>query len=78
MTPDVIHVKTLPDYWLQAEFENGEFRRLDMKPYLVYPAFSRLKEDALFEKAHVLHGAVAWNDEIDLSPDTVYLAGQAC
>jgi hypothetical protein len=77
MTPDVIRVKTLPDYWLQAEFENGELRRFDMKPYLNYPAFSSLKDDALFEKAHVLHGTVAWSDEIDISPDTVYLAGQA-
>lgn len=78
MTPDVIRVQTLPDYWLQAEFENGEFRRFDMKPYLAYPAFCSLKDDALFEKAHVLHGTVAWSDEIDISPDTVYLAGEVC
>lgn len=77
MTPDVIRVKTLPDYWFQAEFENGELRLFNMKPYLDYPAFSRLKDDAFFEKAHVMHGTVAWNDEIDISPDTVYLVGQA-
>ncbi|MEN9373268.1 MAG: hypothetical protein RIR79_820 [Pseudomonadota bacterium] len=77
MTPDIIHVKTLPNYWIQAEFQNGEIRRFDMKPYLSYPAFSSLKENTLFEKATVLHGTVAWNEEIDLSPDTVYLAGQS-
>jgi hypothetical protein len=24
---------------------------------------------------HVAHGTVAWTDEIDLSPDTLYLRG---
>jgi hypothetical protein len=27
-------------------------------------------------KAHVSSGAVTWNDEIDLSPDTLYLRGK--
>jgi hypothetical protein len=26
-------------------------------------------------RAHVEHGVVVWNDEIDLSPDTLYLRG---
>lgn len=75
MTPDVVRVVTLPGYCLQAEFETGEIRRFDMKPYLDYPAFAALKGDALFERAHVRHGTVAWNDDIDLSPDTLYLEG---
>ena len=73
MTPDVIRVKTLPDYCLQAEFADGQIRYFDMKPYLTYPAFSALKKDELFSKAKVQYGTVVWNDEIDLSPDTLYL-----
>jgi hypothetical protein len=78
MTPDVIKVKALPDYLIEAEFENGETRRFDMRPYLDYPAFSLLKEDALFMRAHVEQGVVVWNDEVDLSPDTLYLRGTVC
>lgn len=78
MTPDVTKVKALPDYLIEAEFENGEFRRFDMRPYLDYPAFSSLKDDALFMRAHVEHGVVVWNDEVDLSPDTLYLRGTNC
>ncbi len=78
MTPDVIKVKALPDYVIEAEFANGEARRFDMQPYLDYPAFSLLKENGLFMRAHVEHGVVVWNDEIDLSPDTLYLRGAAC
>ena len=77
MSPDVVSVVTLPGFCLQAEFETGELRRFDMKPYLDYPAFSALKMDALFERAHVRHGTVAWTDDIDMSPDTLYLKGEA-
>lgn len=74
MRPDVIAVKVLPDYVLEIKFSNGEQRVFDMRPYLKFPAFSQLKEDNLFFKAHVFNGTVAWNDEIDMSPDTLYFA----
>ena len=77
MTPDVTHVNTLPGYCFMAEFANGERRLFDMKPYLHYPAFAPLSDPALFQKAHVAYGTVVWNDDIDLSPDTLYLKGQA-
>lgn len=76
MTPDVVRVTTLPNFGLQVEFENGESRRFNMQPYLTYPAFAGLAEDGLFEKAHVQYGTVVWTDEIDVSPDTLYLAGE--
>ena len=76
MTPDVVRVKPLPDFCLEADFATGERRWFDMKPYLGYPAFASLAEDNLFMKAHVAAGVVTWNDEIDLSPDTLYLRGQ--
>lgn len=76
MTPDVIRVTPYPDYRLEAEFASGERRLFDMKPYMGYPAFAPLTEGGLFMNAHVCHGVVAWNDEIDLSPDTLYLRGE--
>jgi hypothetical protein len=76
MTPDVIKVKTLPDYCIEAEFDTGELRWFDMKPFLAFPAFSALKENGLFMRASVVYGTVTWNDEIDLSPDTLYLRGK--
>ena len=75
MTPDVVQVKPLDNYCLEAVFENGEHRWFDMKPLLSYPAFSALTEHNLFMKVHAANGTVAWNNEIDLSPDTVYLQG---
>ena len=75
MTPDVIKVQAYPDYAIRAEFETGEVRYFDMRPYLDYPAFAPLKEPGFFMRAHVLNGTVTWSEEIDLSPDTLYLRG---
>jgi Protein of unknown function (DUF2442) len=47
-----------------------------MLPYLQYPAFAPLKDLGLFSKARVAHGTVVWTEEIDISPDTLYLAGK--
>lgn len=77
MTPDVVNVKPLSDYVIMAEFETGEVRRFDMRPYLDFPAFAALKEPSLFMRAHVEHGTLVWSEEIDLSPDTLYLRGQS-
>ena len=78
MTPDVIKVVAKPDYSIVAEFESGEVRRFDMRPYLDFPAYAPLKEPGAFMRAHVEHGTVVWCEEIDLSPDTLYLRGQSC
>ena len=76
MTPDVIKVLATPDYTIVAEFESGEVRRFDMRPYLDFPAFAPLMEPRFFMRAHVEHGTVVWSEEIDLSPDTLYMRGQ--
>ena len=77
MTPDVIKVKPLHDYCIEVLFEDGQLRIFDMKPYLEYPAFSSLISKNLFMKVHVAFGTVAWNDEIDISPDTIYLSDRS-
>ncbi len=77
MRPDVIAVKPhTENYTLEVTFENGECRLFNMRPYLAYPAFAPLLLDNLFAKAHVFNGTVAWNDDCDMSPDTLYYAQQ--
>ena len=77
MTPDVISVKVVPNFQLQATFADGAIRWFDMEPYLHYPAFAALRDEALFYRAFVRNGTVTWSDDIDLSPDTLYLKGIA-
>lgn len=75
LLPKVTQVQALDDFVLLLEFKDGSIKRFDVKPYLSYPAFARLKEGGLFAKAHVDRGTVVWDDRLDLAPETLYLKG---
>ena len=75
MTPDVTRVQALQNYDLLISFADGCERYFSMRPYLQYSAYQALSQPGKFAQAHVLNGTVAWSDEIDMSPDTLYLKG---
>ncbi|OIQ69821.1 hypothetical protein GALL_485750 [mine drainage metagenome] len=78
MTPGVIQVKTRANFELLVTFADGVCKQFSMLPYLQYPAFSQLSEPGRFAFAHVANGTVQWTDDIDISPDTLYLGGRPC
>jgi hypothetical protein len=73
MNPYVKNVETLANYQLILEFENGERRLFDVKPYLSRGIFTRLRDIALFRSASVVSGSVEWSNGLDLSYDTMYV-----
>ena len=73
MNPRVKTVIALDNYLLDLEFDNGEQGIFSMLPYLNYPVFQPLKDKSFFKKARATMGFVSWDDEIDMSPDTLYL-----
>lgn len=73
MNPRVIAAKPLEDHALLLQFSNGEQRRLDVRPYLAYGVFERLREPVFFALVQPDHGTVSWPGGIDLDPDSVYL-----
>jgi hypothetical protein len=73
MNPRVVAVTPLEGHALLPQFNNGERRRLDVRPYLAYGVFERLREPAVFALAQADHGTVSWPGGIDLDPDSVYL-----
>ena len=76
MNPRITGVLANDDYTLHLVFTNGERRNFDLTPYLSYPAFEPLRLISFFKLARVSHGTVAWPNEIDFDPDTLYLEGQ--
>jgi hypothetical protein len=74
----VVSAKALPSHVLDITFANGEHKRFDIKPYLHYPVFQKLKDEAYFQRAHVDYGTVVWDEATDFSPDTLYRLGQPC
>ncbi len=73
MNPRVTSVTPLPGHALLLSFNNGEQRRLDVRPYLAYAVFERLRDPGFFAMVRADHGTVSWPAGIDIDPDSVFL-----
>jgi len=69
---DVVSVEVGADYALFLEFENGEKRMFDMRPYLNKKPFISIKDVPLFAQARIDYGTVVWPGNIDIAPETLY------
>ena len=74
MYPSVTDVVPRDDFMLDITFSNGESGVLDMKPYLGFGIFNRLKDCKSFEKVTVVFDTIEWEWEsgADLDPEFVY------
>lgn len=73
MNPRVKEVKYESPYKLILTFTNNEVKEFNFTSYLGYPVYEALKDEAFCHKATVINGTVAWDNEIDFDPDTLYL-----
>jgi hypothetical protein len=64
------------DFTLDIQFNDGSLKRFDVKPYLDYPVFRELKDVNQFKNIKVVFGTVQWENEQDISPETLYLEGE--
>jgi hypothetical protein len=69
---EVNSVEAVSEFGLVLTFTNGERRRFDMRPYLHYPVFRRLKNPGFFSLARINYGTVTWPGDIDFAPETLY------
>ena len=69
---EVNSVVAVSDFELVLTFNSGERRCFDMRPYLHYPVFHRLKNPGYFSLARVDYGTVTWLGDIDIAPETLY------
>lgn len=72
---DVIEVTPLDGFRLHVRFFDGVEGEVDMGGLIQGSnagVFARLSDPALFAKASVQYGAVAWPGELDLAPDAMY------
>ena len=73
--PKAIAVKPLEDYCLQVDFNNGERRTFDVKPYLHGEWFSELLDVSTFNAVKIGGLSVVWPDGQDIAPDCLYCNG---
>ncbi|CAK0764750.1 hypothetical protein CCP3SC15_3150003 [Gammaproteobacteria bacterium] len=72
MLIDVVQVEAHADFSLVLQFENGEKRRFEMRPYIDQKPWVRLKSGNAFLGAFVKNGTVAWSGNIDIDPETLH------
>jgi len=77
MSPRAKKAKALDGFKIEVEFANGEVRIFDVAPLLNFPVYQPLKTRSYFEKVFVSQGIVQWPNEVDISPDTLYLDSRA-
>jgi hypothetical protein len=68
----VTRVCARDDYQLELEFDTGEKRVFDARPYLEKGVFTRLKDPAAFKQAFVAYDTVCWPGNLDIAPETLY------
>ena len=72
MYPSIVKVTPGKDYVLSILFDNGESGTLDMKQFLDFGVFKRLKDHDAFKKVRVSFDTIEWESGIDLDPEFVY------
>ena len=74
MIPKPTFVKALNDYVIFVNFADGTQGTVDLKHLAHKGVFRNWDEDNLFARVHIDDfGAIAWNEDIDICPDNVYL-----
>lgn len=69
MYRDIKSVKPLSDYRIYVEIEDGRKGIFDLKPYLDYGVFRKLRDVQYFNRIDILFGAVTWPNEQDIAPE---------
>ena len=71
----VINVTPQENYFLRLEFQNGEKKLFDMKPYLSMGIFQELKDINLFNSVRVSFDSIEWANQADIDPEVLYIDG---
>jgi hypothetical protein len=76
MYSSVKNVIANEDYTLSIDFDNGERGILDIKPFLDFGVFRKIKDYSDFKQVRVSFDTIEWDSGVDLDPEFVYLKSQ--
>lgn len=72
LQPKVLNVKPISDYRLFLEYETGERKIFDVKPYISGSWFGQLHDLKVFGTVHPRGSTVEWADGQDIAPHELY------
>jgi len=67
----VVSVRPNEDYSITVSFEDGVEGVLDMKPYLDFGVFKKIKDYEHFRRVQVEYDTVEWECGADLDPEFI-------
>ncbi|MBI4945911.1 MAG: DUF2442 domain-containing protein [Bacteroidetes bacterium] len=69
-----VEVKAICKYTIWIKYQDGSSGTIDLSDLAFKPVFLFWEEGNNFEKVFINQstGAIAWNDEIELCPDSLY------
>jgi hypothetical protein len=69
-----IQIKALPNYKLWLRFSDGTEGEVDLSEFAGRGVFKLWDDYRAFEAVYIADdGAIAWSEEIDMCPDSLYL-----
>jgi hypothetical protein len=69
-----VEVKALSDYRIWIRFADGVEGEVDLSHLAGRGVFSSWRDEAVFQQVHIGPGGeIAWSEEIDLCPDSIYM-----
>ena len=67
-------VETRPGYRIWLEYSDGVSGEVDLSYLVGRGIFKAWDEPGYFERVHITsHRSIAWNEEIELCPDAMYM-----
>ncbi|WP_407435364.1 DUF2442 domain-containing protein [Treponema sp.] len=72
LRPTVVKVVPKDDYNLLLEFNNGEKKYFDVKPYIKGSWFGKLNDKLYFSQVKTNGFNIEWSDGQDICPDDLY------
>ncbi len=71
---DVVEIEIIGELTLRIHFADGLSGTVRFLPSFLYGVFEPLKNPEFFKNLKITDGFISWSDEIDLAPDSMYLA----
>jgi hypothetical protein len=69
-----VEVKALSAHRIWVRFSDGAEGEVDLSYLVGRGVFSALLDDRVFQQVHIgSGGAIAWSEEMELCPDSIYL-----
>lgn len=72
LRPTVIQVDPKENFFLLLEFDNGEKKRFDVKPYIKGSWYGKLNDESYFCTVKPNGFNIEWQEGQDICPDDLY------